>query len=101
MSHPLIASLSVACLVGALPLAAHATDDTALAAPNPLLSSADLSNAKFSMLRVNGAAARSSAQMAPVIDGPDFVPQWSKWPMRAVSHDPGASKLEGDRFRFR
>lgn len=104
MSHPLIASFSVACLVGALPLAAHATDDTALAAPNPLRSSADLTHGRFSMLRVNAGTAQSGAQMAPVIHGPDFVPKWSnwsRWQARAVSPDAGGSKLNGDRFRFR
>lgn len=100
MSHPLIASLSVACLVGALPLAAQAADDIALPAPNPLQSSATLAPSNFSVLRVDAASphARSTDKMAPVIYGPDFVP---KWQLRAVSHDTGPSKLQGERFRFR
>jgi hypothetical protein len=98
MSHPFIASLSTACLVGALPLAAQAADDIALPAPNPLQSSATLAPHDFSMLRVKAPGTRSAEKMAPVIYGPDFVP---KWQMRAVSHHPGASKLQGERFRFR
>ena len=100
MSHPLIASLSVACLVGALPFAAQATDDIALPSPNPLRSSATLAPNDFSVLRVDAASAhtRSANKMAPVIYGPDFAP---KWQLHAVSHDDGASKLQGERFRFR
>ncbi len=100
MSHPLIASLSVACLVGALPLAAQATDDIALPAPNPLQSSATLAPNNFSVLPVKAAGThtRSADKMAPMIYGPDFIPSWQ---LRAVSHDPGASKLQGERFRFR
>lgn len=98
MSHPQIASLSVACLVGLLPLAAHATDDTALSAPNPLLSSTPLTPGSFTVLHVKSGTANSSARMAPVIHGPDFVPMW---PMRAGTPPAGASKLEGEQFRFR
>jgi len=98
MSHPLIASLGIACLVGVFPLAAQATDDTALAAPNPLLASKALAPGNFSVLRVKTGRNGSGAHMAPIIYGPDFVP---KWQMRALSHDTGASKLEGERFRFR
>jgi hypothetical protein len=49
-------------------------------------------------LRVKSGLNHSGAHMAPIIYGPDFVP---KWQMRALSHDTGASKLEGERFRFR
>lgn len=98
MSHPLIASLAVACLVGTLPLAAHATtEDTALPATNPLLSNT-VTQDGFKMLRVKTGNARSGSRMTPVIYGPDFIP---KWQQKAVSHDTGASKLEGDRFKFR
>ncbi|RDU96306.1 hypothetical protein [Trinickia dinghuensis] len=97
MSHPLIASLGVACLLGALPLAAYATEDAALPAANPLLSS-NIAQNGFKMLRVKTGAANSAARMTPVIYGPDFVP---KWQTKAISHDSGPSKLEGDRFKFR
>lgn len=98
MSHPLTALLGIACLVGLVPLAAHATDDTVLSAPNPLLSAKGLAPGNFSVLRVKSGPNRSGAHMAPVIYGPDFVP---KWRMRALSHGAGASKLEGERFEFR
>jgi len=98
MSHPLTALLGIACLAGLVPLAAHATDDTVLSAPNPLLSAKGLAPGNFSVLRVKSGLNRSGAYMAPVIYGPDFVP---KWRMRALSHGAGASKLEGDRFEFR
>ena len=97
MSHPLIASLAVACMAGALPLAAHATEDTALPATNPLLSGT-MTQDGFNMLRVKNDNAHSGSRMTPVIYGPDFIP---KWQQKAVSHDTGASKLEGDRFKFR
>lgn len=98
MSHPQIASLSLAGLVGLFPLAAHATEDTALAAPNPLLSSTPLTPGSFTVLHVRSGAANASARMAPVIYGPDFVP---KWQIRAGTPRTGASKLEGEQFRFR
>jgi hypothetical protein len=98
MSHPLIASLSVACLVAALPLAAYSAEDTALPAQNPLLSR-NMTQDGFRMLRVKTGTAPSAARMTPVIYGPDFIP---KWQQRATSHDDaGASKLEGDQFKFR
>lgn len=97
MSHPLIASLGVACLIGAFPLAAHSTEDTALPATNPLLS-ANLARDGFKMLRVKAGTSSSTARMTPVIYGPDFIP---KWQTKAVSPDAGASKLEGERFKFR
>ena len=98
MSHPIIASLGVACVVGLVPLAAHAADDTVLSTPNPLLSAKGLAPGNFSVLRVKSGLNHSGAHMAPIIYGPDFVP---KWRMRALSHGAGASKLEGDRFEFR
>jgi hypothetical protein len=98
MSHPLTALLGIACLVSLVPLAAHATDDTVLSAPNPLLSAQGLAPGNFSVLRVKSGLNRSGAHMAPVIYGPDFVP---KWQMRALSHGAGASKLKGERFEFR
>ncbi|HVW53443.1 MAG TPA: hypothetical protein VHC91_24050 [Trinickia sp.] len=93
MSHPLIASLSIACVAGMLPLAAQATDDTALSAPNPLLSATQLATGNFTVLHV-----KSGARMAPLIYGPDFVP---KWQLRAGMPRTGASILQGERFRFR
>lgn len=98
MSHPIIASLGIACVVGLVPLAAHATDDTVLSAPNPLLAAKGLAPGNFSVLRVKSGPNHSGAHMAPIIYGPDFVP---KWQMRALSRDTGSSKLEGERFRFR
>lgn len=97
MSHPLIASLSIACVVGMLPLAAQATDDTALSAPNPLLSATQLATGNFTVLHVKSGATNSGARMAPLIYGPDFVP---KWQLRAGMPRTGASKLQGERFRF-
>ncbi len=97
MSHPLIASLGVACLVAALPLTGYSAEDTALSAQNPLLSR-NITQDGFKMLRVNTGTVRSAARMTPVIYGPDFIP---KWQQRAMSHDSGAAKLEGDRFKFR
>ena len=97
MSHPLIASLGVACLIGAFPLAAQAAEDTALPATNPLLST-QLAQDGFKMLRIKAGGTGSAAWMTPVIYGPDFIP---KWQTHAVSPDTGASKLEGDRFKFR
>lgn len=96
MSHPLIASLGVACLVAALPLAAYAAEDTALPAQNPLLSR-NMTQDGFKMLRVNSGTQTSGARMTPVIYGPDFIP---KWQQKAISRDSGASKLEGDQFKF-
>ena len=98
MSHPLIASLGVACLLGVLPLPAHAAEDAQFPASNPLLSH-DIAQHGFKLLRVKTGAARSSAtRMMPVIYGPDFMP---KWRTKALSPDTGASKLEGDQFKFR
>ena len=97
MSHPLFVPLGVACLIGALPLATYAAEDTALPATNPLLST-NITQDGFKMLRTKSGATRSAARMTPVIYGPDFVP---KWQPKAISHDSGASKLEGDRFKFR
>lgn len=98
MSHPLIASLGVACLAAALPLAAYAAEDTALPAQNPLLSR-NMTQDGFNMLRVKTGTPPASARMTPVIYGPDFIP---KWQQKALSRDLGTSnKLEGDEFKFR
>ena len=51
------------------------------------------------ILRVKTSGPRSSAtRMMPVIYGPDFMPNWRT---KALSPDTGASKLEGDQFKFR
>lgn len=97
MSHPLIASFGVACLIGAVPLAASAAEDTALLAADPLQTT-NMAQEGFKMLRTKIDQAPSGARMTPVIYGPDFIP---KSQMNGVSPDSGASKLEGHQFKFR
>jgi hypothetical protein len=100
MSHPLIASLGIACLVGAIPFAACATEDTALPATNPLLQN-NITQDGFKMLRVTAGANGSANRMTPVIYGPDFIPKWqTNGQTNALSHGPGGPKLQGDQFKF-
>jgi hypothetical protein len=90
--------VTIACLIGALPLAAQAADSDSLLSPNPLSSSANLRQGGFSMLRVSGGVPQSSSQMAPVLFGPDYLP---KLKATAPSNDNAKQRLEGERFRFR
>ena len=97
MSHPLIASLCIACLTCAVPLAAHSAEDIALPAPNPL-ATFDVAHDGLKMLRIDTRSARSTDRATPVIDVPNFPP---KWQHNAVSPDTGTSKLQGDQFKLR
>ena len=103
MSHPLIASLGVACVIGALPLAAGAVEDTTVLAANPLQAT-NVARDGFKMLRIKATgSAQSATRMTPVIYGPDFIPNWQMkgGQTNGASPDTGASKLEGHQFRFR
>ncbi|NRO95099.1 hypothetical protein GWC77_03975 [Paraburkholderia sp. NMBU_R16] len=89
-----IRSLGAACLLGAVPLLAQATEPETFSMPAPL--SAQIRHDGFSMQRIKAGSSINGKTGTSTLFGPEILPNW-----QPKSGEAATRRLEGNRFEFR
>lgn len=95
MSPSLISAFGAACVIGALPVAAHAAEGEPLS-PSNAFSPPNLGHNGFSMQRIKALSTTNGAGDASTLFGPNELPK-----LQLRSSETATPRLQGDRFRFR